>query len=209
MFVNTEPAMSVAAASPRERRKQALQTRILEAAYQLFAEFGIAETSIESICQAAGVARRTFYGYFPNKQAVLQRLCRERLFGALAQLSRDDECTPTTAGRLRALLMHMAATMENYRAIDRELLISTADWFDSREQHREASDSLRAQLLHILRRGQARGEVRNDVGVELLADMVVGTINMRTLRWAQDETYPIGEKLAEAAGLLEDVVGRS
>ena len=55
----------------REKRKQEIRTRIEEAAYRLFQRQGIEDTSIEQICVEADVARRTFYGHFPNKHALL------------------------------------------------------------------------------------------------------------------------------------------
>ena len=44
----------------REKRKQEIRNRIEDAAYDLFRKRGIEETSIEQICVAADVARRTF-----------------------------------------------------------------------------------------------------------------------------------------------------
>ena len=55
----------------REKRKQEIRSRIEEAAYRLFKQQGIEETSIEQICIEADVARRTFYGHYPNKHALL------------------------------------------------------------------------------------------------------------------------------------------
>ena len=63
----------------REKRKQEIRTRIQDAAYTLFRDQGIRDTSVEQICTAADVARRTFYGYYPDKQALLQELSRSRV----------------------------------------------------------------------------------------------------------------------------------
>ena len=68
----------------REKRKQEIRARIEEAAYNLFRDQGIEETSIEQICVAADVARRTFYGYFPNKHALLGGLGISRLYDQTA-----------------------------------------------------------------------------------------------------------------------------
>ena len=57
----------------REKRKQEIRSRIEEAAYTLFQRQGIDDTSIEEICVQADVARRTFYGHFPNKHALQVR----------------------------------------------------------------------------------------------------------------------------------------
>ncbi|MHB9754156.1 TetR family transcriptional regulator [Streptomyces sp. BYX5S] len=51
-----------------ERRKAATQLDIARAAMELFTEKGPDATTAEEIARAAGVALRTFYRYFRNKQ---------------------------------------------------------------------------------------------------------------------------------------------
>jgi AcrR family transcriptional regulator len=55
--------------------------RIKEAALPLFAEQGLAGTSIAAIETAAGLAPRAgaFYRHFPGKQALFEELARERI----------------------------------------------------------------------------------------------------------------------------------
>ena len=64
----------------REKRKLEIRARIEEAAYRLFQDQGIEDTSIEQICVEADVARRTFYGHFPNKHTLLGGLGISRLY---------------------------------------------------------------------------------------------------------------------------------
>ncbi|TLQ46441.1 TetR/AcrR family transcriptional regulator [Streptomyces marianii] len=64
--------MSTKPPSPRrpltERRKAATRLEIARAAAELFTERGPNATSAEEIAERAGVALRTFYRYFRNKQ---------------------------------------------------------------------------------------------------------------------------------------------
>ncbi len=55
----------------RERKKQRTREQIVEAAMALFAERGYHATTIADIATAAGVAPRTFFTYFPSKEAVV------------------------------------------------------------------------------------------------------------------------------------------
>ena len=64
----------------REQRKLEIRARIEDAAYKLFREQGIEDTSIEQICVEADVARRTFYGHYTNKHALLGGLGLSRLY---------------------------------------------------------------------------------------------------------------------------------
>ena len=59
-----------------EAQKQAKRQALLDAAYGLFLEQGGTEkASISDIAARAGVAKGTFYLYFPGKEGIVQALC--------------------------------------------------------------------------------------------------------------------------------------
>lgn len=58
----------------REEQRQITIDRLADAGVQLFAEQGIAETSIEQITEAAGYSRGAFYSNFADKDAFVQSL---------------------------------------------------------------------------------------------------------------------------------------
>src|SRR6478735_8136271 len=58
-------------ASLRQRKKDATHQAITDAAWDLFAEKGYEETSVNDIAERANVAPRTFFRYFPTKEDVI------------------------------------------------------------------------------------------------------------------------------------------
>ncbi|MGW2346839.1 TetR family transcriptional regulator [Streptomyces sp. NPDC001661] len=64
----TTPSSPPAQPSLTDRRKAATQLDIARAAMELFTEKGPDSTTAEEIARGAGVALRTFYRYFRNKQ---------------------------------------------------------------------------------------------------------------------------------------------
>ena len=65
---DTVPAAPVGS---RERRKRAVAASVERIAVDLALEFGIDGMTVEMICDRALISHRTFYNYFPSKEAAL------------------------------------------------------------------------------------------------------------------------------------------
>lgn len=93
-----------AARRPRTKPAEVRREELLDAAERCFLDRGVAGTSVDDIVAAAGVAKGTFYLYFPSKEKVLGALqeryvaaFRATLAAAMERRRADD-----FAGRLDA-----------------------------------------------------------------------------------------------------------
>src|SRR5215470_11458515 len=90
---------------PSTRRGRASRERIVERAADLFAERGIAGTSVDDVLEAAKAGKGQFYHYFRNRDelvpALLDRAHREAIGGVLdretAELVRNLRGRPDVA----------------------------------------------------------------------------------------------------------------
>jgi AcrR family transcriptional regulator len=75
----------------RERKKQRTREAIVDAALGLFEERGFEHTTIADIAEAADIAPRTFFGYFPSKEDVVFADFQTTFDGLSARLSDRSE----------------------------------------------------------------------------------------------------------------------
>ena len=194
----------------REQRKLEIRARIEDAAYRLFRQQGIEDTSIEQICVEADVARRTFYGHYANKHALLGGLGISRLYNQsqpmLELLMANHR---STRARLEAMVKYIASNFATFSEIDRQLiLIAPSIFAENAEQQREIGNSASASFTRLITAGVEMGDVRTDFSPEILAAMVVGTLNMLTTSWAMNSDYPIFANLDEARAMFEQLICR-
>lgn len=92
----------------RARKKHATSTALQRSAIDLFLERGYDETTVQDITDAAGVSQRTFFRYYPTKDAVLltEHTRREGEVTALLASRPAGEDLGATAA---AVLDHLAA----------------------------------------------------------------------------------------------------
>lgn len=86
--------------SRRERKVAETRVAILEAAHRLIAENGFEETTVEQIAEEADIAPRTFFRYFPTKEAVLFAeldSSRDELLATLERRPADEDVLESIA----------------------------------------------------------------------------------------------------------------
>jgi len=192
----------------REKRKQEIRQRIEDAAYHLFQQHGIEDTSIEQICVEADVARRTFYGHFNNKHALLGGLGINRLYSrSESMLAELMAASTTTRGRLEAMIDYIESNFAGMNDIDRQLiLIGPTAFAEDPDKQREIGNSAMTSFTRLIEAGVELGDVNTRFNPETLATTVVGTLNMLTISWCLDSSYPVFARLEEARALFEHLI---
>jgi AcrR family transcriptional regulator len=156
----------------RARKKERTRQEIYSAAMDLFAARGFDAVTIEAICETADVARATFFLHFPTKASLLHewncQVAAEFAAGlAEPRASAVDELRGLVehiSGRLRAQADVMAAMLREFFATPEAVVAARA-----------AAQDLHALFESIIRRGQARGELRASVDPRLAVAVVLST----------------------------------
>jgi AcrR family transcriptional regulator len=120
----------------RERKKEQTRRSIEDAAFRLFEERGYSATTVAEIAEAADIAPRTFFAYFPSKEAVVFGDFEETFMTLDARL-RERPDGETTFEGLRAWIGDL---IDTERAIDdreavRRRLVCDNEGLASHERH--------------------------------------------------------------------------
>ncbi len=168
--------------SRRARKKAATRRRITESAFALFLERGYDAVTVEAICEAADVARRTFFLHFPTKDALLVEYGREATDALAASLA---GWRGGAAGALRHALAFLAErasrSARTVELIVREVTASPGALQETASQQRSVQDL----LAEVVRAGQHAGELRRGVAPELAAAVLVSAYFTLSAAWAQ------------------------
>ncbi len=145
---------------PLRADAQRNRERILESARAVFARSG-ADAQIDDVAREAGVGVGTVYRHFPNKEALLVALIREkfRLFAARAReaVALDGEPFELLAGLLR----HNAETAAGDAAVQHALAgVGEHIWLQAAAEQNE----LIAVTEELLERARGAGTIRPDIG---------------------------------------------
>jgi len=69
------------------------RTRLLEAAYSLMLAKGYPATTVDEICQAAGVSKGSFYHFFKSKQQITLAMLEHHMAGAQDEIEKGLDLT--------------------------------------------------------------------------------------------------------------------
>ena len=151
----------------RQSRSRATQEAILEAAARILESGGVAQLTTNAIAARAGVSIGSLYQYFPNKEAILATLIRDkrrdlldRMRDTLAQ-SDSQPAEQAITGMIDAGLMHQ------YSRPALALALEPLDhWLMLETETDEVSAQIAALVLVTIRR------LRPEAGPQQAQDVV-------------------------------------
>jgi AcrR family transcriptional regulator len=187
--------------SLRERHAERTRDSIVAAAYELFAAKGYAETTIDEIAERADIAPRTFFRYFPAKEALLFHGSDDQVDEAVAKLrARPADESPYES--LLAVLRSIAAELTHGNK--REMLLAKLAAENDRlfEHHRAVvMCQFEEKISKVLK--ERAGEKADTLGIEAAVAAMLATFGTAIRSWirsgASDDFEPYLERCVTAA----------
>jgi AcrR family transcriptional regulator len=179
---------------PGRPRSERAHQAILRATIELLLEQGFAEMSVEGVASRAGVGKATIYRRWPSKADLVAEAV-----GRLSHKVLDPVDTGSVRGDLLALAEQMFRTQEagEVTQIMLKLMSERVRYPELQEAFvRRVAGPRRQVVVDVIQRGVERGELRPDVDVELLTDLLIGVTVYRSMMAAKRPTR-IGRKELE------------
>jgi len=181
--------MSPRGRRPRAEKAEPSRKQLMNAAIDCFARLGYQGTSIDRIARDAGVTKGAVYYHFRDKEELLFEAVKDRIGGFEQQVL--EEVTPArdAVDNLRhvvdACFFH--ATVSNHRRFIITLMIEALDTNPRLSaEFRNILRRMRVFLAGVVRRGQQRGALRQDVTPEAAAAGIMGGIIGAEVQHYQD-----------------------
>lgn len=192
----------------RIEKGKATRERLIAAGRELFGAQGYEGTSIETILEAAGVARGALYHHFPTKEALFDAVVDQVVanvakdVAAAARAAGTDPVANLRAGCAAWLRMALDPAVQRTVLIDPPAVLGWTRWRQLDEQH--TLGGLRRNLERIARRGDIP-----ESQVDVLAHMLLAAVNEAALHIAGAEEPEAALITGQAAldTLLDRLVG--
>jgi TetR/AcrR family transcriptional regulator, cholesterol catabolism regulator len=174
----------------------AIQTRLAEAAIELFYERGALATTVRDITHACGLTPGALYNHFASKDQLLYLVVRdihrqvdEQLGVLLASVSQDPTAQLTAA--VKFLVSHTAGFKKRSRVANREFTVLTGS---RRQEVRALRRQLRDRFAEVILAGARQGEFQlvggQDIGPATLHAATITTMCVRISEWTL-VNYPL------------------
>ena len=185
----------------REQGKVERKERLYEAALNLFRGQGYEMTTVDQITRQAGLAKGTFFNYFPTKDAVL-RYMGAREVGRLGAATLSINGTASSIGKLKRLMSALATSLERDR--DLVCLIFREGVTVSDLMAGDAGGfSLQPMAALLIRQAQRQNEINPSLDSDTLAAALDALYLQQLIRWCESgKPYPLAERLTGIVDLL-------
>jgi len=168
----------------RERRV----SDIMAAARDVFREKGYEDALLSDIAVRANVVEGSIYRYFDNKRDLLVKVIEDWYETMLANYDKQLSGISGTRNRLRFMIWRHLATIHEDPALCQLMFMFLRTGTDySATGVYELNRQYTRRTLDIIKEGIEADELRSDVSLRLVRDMIYGCIEHRTWAYLRHE----------------------
>jgi len=180
------------------------QEQIAQAALSLLNNHGIKKLSVAAVARRVGLVPSGIYRHFPGKEQIIDAAVDLIFSNLLNNVKAVCNETQNPFDRLKKLLVRHITMISKNHAIPR--IIFSEEVYDGSSQRKtriyKGITRYLKQIAEIIKEGQHKKDIRNDLDADALSVMFLGMIQPAAILWhISDEQFDIN-KHAEKAWML-------
>ena len=172
------------ATSLRERQKERRRARIYAVAIDMFRQGGFQTTTATDIARASNVSRGTFFNYYPYKEAVLLDYGSEVVEGLRQHAEAQLQAGAAPMQVLQDVWMRLAEQNMQGRDLIPPLAYEVLNPDPERARTAYRALPLGKVIEMILRPLHHSGQLRTDLSLSRMSNLIADTYLMIALRWS-------------------------
>lgn len=189
----------------RARKAREARSRIAAAGLRLMLERGYDATTLDDIAEAADISRRTFFHYFPSKEAILQAVED----GAEEAFREGLAATAGQAHPLEAVEQALTGMVGRYASEEATAIDALMRSTDALRARKQANYERQEQALFAALCAKWPDPARAS-GLRIVAMAGIGAKRVATERWRDDPTRgSLSTHITRAFSELRNQIGSS
>lgn len=177
--------------SLREKKKIETKNRIFEVSGKLFKEKGFENTTIDEITKEAGIAKGTFFNYFPTKESLVFYFAEQKA-DLICDLTENEAIDHLhTKERIKKFLVSLAESYEKDKDLTKLLFFEYGRYIkNSRnvpDKDRNPHSRLIKVILDLLEEGIKKREVKVSIDTRIAAEALNAVYFHTLMVWLKSE----------------------
>ncbi|MDO9518548.1 MAG: TetR/AcrR family transcriptional regulator [Methanosarcinaceae archaeon] len=177
--------------SLREKKKTETKNKIFEVSGRLFKEKGFEKTTVDEITKEAGIAKGTFFNYFPTKEALLLYFGEQKEELIYDLIENETMKGIPTKEKITNFLVFLAESVEKDKALTKLMVFEYTRYMvhsglgpceDKCRLHR-----LTETVCGLLDEGAKIGDVKTSLDVYKASEIITGVYLHSLIMWLNSE----------------------
>lgn len=158
--------------SKGERTKR----KILDAATLLFNENGYDKTSVQDICEKAGISKGAFFHHFPTKELLFLEILNEfleKLDIRMKEIEKNSKNVPQAMIDMTKILEEIFIISENKLTIFLEFVKQAEKNEDIMKSLSKQFEKFEKYIENLIENGKKEGSIKNEINSKFFSSLIV------------------------------------
>ena len=180
--------------SLREKKKIETKNKIFEASGRLFKEKGFENTTVDEITRDAGIAKGTFFNYFPTKEALLLYFGEQKEELIYGLIENESIKQIPIKEKITNILVFVAESCEKDKELTKLLIFESTRYMvqsclgPDDEKCKDRLYRLTKIICDLLEESAKNGEIKSNIDVKKAAE-IISSVHFNSLMvWLKSES---------------------